>query len=95
MYQTQTINSQRYQTKIINDLQIQSECLAYLFSKQFILANIAPAYASKLTKQFLEIMNISILDWPAYFVDTSLIKNLWDSLKRKIAEDGLRSSTEL
>ncbi len=49
-----------------------------------------PNQTSKLAKQYFEFNNINLLDWPTQSPDINPIENLWEIIKKKIAQSCLK-----
>lgn len=50
----------------------------------------ARVHAEKVTKRFLNIKQVDILDWPAYSPDMNRIENLWVILSNRVYTNGVQ-----
>jgi hypothetical protein len=55
----------------------------------------APCHTAKATKNWLRAMNINVLDWLGQSLDLNPIENLWQMMKRKIAQQQPSSISHL
>lgn len=86
-----TLNAERYQTDIINDLpemaaQLAGEGRSFIFQQDG-----APAHRARSTAAFLEAQNITVLPWCGNSPDMSLIENLWSQVQRTVNVDGVKN----
>ena len=78
-----TLNSERYQKTILNDIKVQCDCIAFPIRNYIFMQDNAPCHNSKSTKQFLSANNIEVLDWPGNSPDLNPIEEVWNVMKKK------------
>jgi transposase len=86
-----TLNAERYQNEIINDLPDMAAQLAGEGRKFIFQQDGAPAHRARTTIAFLEARNISVLPWCGNSPDMSLIENLWSQAQRAVNVEGVKN----
>jgi len=79
------LNSEAYQTKIVNDINILA--IAWLSMCVGSYCN-APCHLSASTLSFLTERHINVSDWPANSYDANPVENLWHFINMKINDLG-------
>ena len=90
-----TLNSQRYQQNIINDIKEHGSCLVFPRRHFTFQQDNAPAHNSRSTHAFLADKGVNLLDWPGNSPDMNPIETVWDIIGKKIAKDMPTSSKQL
>lgn len=89
------LNSKKYQSEIINDVDVIGKCITFP-QKNFIFQHdLAPSHNSISTKSFLTEKGIQTLDWPGNSPDVNPIENLWAIIKNKLHNCEPMTCTEM
>lgn len=83
-----TLNSESYQNKIINDIDLVGKCLVFPLHRFILQQDNAPCHRSASTLSVIRERQIDILDWPANSPDANPIENLWHLIKTKLNDLG-------
>ncbi len=89
------LNSQKYQTEIINDIKNVCEAVIFPIHGAIFQQDKAPAHWSASTKQYLSNLNLPLLPWPGNSPDCSPIENVWSYIGQKLKSLNLTNSKQL
>lgn len=90
-----TLNSETYQNKIINDIDVVGKCLVFPLHRFILQHDNAPCHRSASTLSFISERQIDTLDWPANSPDANPIENLWHLIKIKMNDLGPLNADEM
>ena len=70
----------KYQTDIIHDIEMTSECVVFPQKEYICMHALAPCHNPKNTRPFLECKGIPVLEWSGNSLDMYPIENVWNIL---------------
>ena len=70
------MDSAKYQSDIIYDIEIACECVVYQQKGYIYMHDLAPCHNSKSSRTFIECKGIPVLEWPGILPDMNPIKRL-------------------
>ena len=76
-------NSQHYHDKILQDILLQCQCLAYPNKDNIFQQDNAPCHNSISTRRYSADAGVRLLDWPGNSPDLSPIENIWNLIKKR------------
>jgi len=89
------LNSEAYQTKILNDMNLVGHCIVFPLRTFIMQHDNAPCHRSASTVSYLTEQHIEVLDWPANSPDANPIENLWHFIKMKLNDLGPMNSDKM
>ena len=77
------LNSQHYHDKILQDILLQCQCLAYPNKDNIFQQDNAPCYNSISTRRYIADAGVRLLDWSGNSPDLSPIENILNVIKKR------------
>ena len=80
------MDSAKYQSDIIHDIEILCEYVVFLQNGYIFIHDIARCNNSKSTRTFQECKGIPVLEWLGNWRDMNNIDNVWNIIKRLVTK---------
>ena len=81
---TGNLNSIKYQNKILQDIKLKCDCLAYHIRNYIFMHDKAPCHFSASTKRYLAVSGVVVLAWPRNSPDLNPTEKVWDIMKKSM-----------